>query len=173
MELSKRFFRLTYFLTSLIIVVSCTEEKTISMNDLRSTNGIHFEENSTTPFSGKAIGYFKNGDLKQVTYFKNGKGEETSTRYYKNGKKQFEINLKEGQNDGAITVWYPDGQKHIEGNFNNGKKDGYFRTWYPNGQKKLEVYYENGDLIDSKGWNKKGLEIIDKRILKNYIRELH
>jgi len=80
----------------LLILVSCSNE--VPVDQLVERNGITYEINSQTPFTGGFVNYHENGQLKERGYFKNGKedgmwegfeenGQIEFTSYYINGKK--------------------------------------------------------------------------------------
>ena len=80
------------------------------------------------PENGKHISYFKNGQI-----FESG--------FYKDGKK-----------DGKWTTWYENGQKKLEGSCKEDKDDGFQVIWDENGKKIWEGTIKMGDVIDDEGF---------------------
>ena len=78
---------------------------------LQDKNGVSYEVNSETPYTGKLV------------------------EWRLNGKKRFEVNWKNGKQDGVSTRWYANGQKEYEANYKDGKLDGIWTHWDENGQK--------------------------------------
>ncbi len=120
---------------------------------LQDRNGIKYEINSKTPFTGKIISKIPGEDyissLKetQESYYENGKKDGIQTRWYRNGQKQTEINYKNGELDGLYVSWYENGRRRYEEYYRNGKlDDGACHSWYKNGQKREERYWKNGKL---------------------------
>jgi len=84
----------TLIILSLIFLVSCSNE--VPIDKLVERNGITYEVNSNTPFTGSSVSYFENGELQYRRNFKDGKqdglfedfnenGNLTSTFTYRNG----------------------------------------------------------------------------------------
>ena len=66
--------------------------------------------------------YWKNGELKSETHYKDGKENGLWTRWYKNGQKKSEKHYKDGKLEGRMTWWHESGEKRSEGHFKDGKK---------------------------------------------------
>ncbi len=111
------------------------EIRTATLDQLVERQGLYYEINSETPFTGL---------LRDV---------------YPNGQKKREGNLVRGVLDGGMTAWYENGQKKYEGNFVNGKADGLVTTWYDNGQKKSEEVWVGGASQGKTGWDYDGNEL--------------
>ena len=114
----------------LLFVVSCSKE--VQSNNLVERNGIKYEINSQTPFSGNTLDFYPNGQYKEVIYYKKGKPHGQKDRFYENGQLASTGNYIDGNEDG---VWdrydilglkenYKDGKLKSKGNFKDGKEDG-------------------------------------------------
>ena len=72
-----------------IIFCGCSKKeeplKVVTIDKIQERNGIHYEVNQTTPFTG------------------------LSQEFYPNGQKKEEINFKDGENHGLLTQWYENG----------------------------------------------------------------
>ena len=131
-------FYLTHLLTS------CSDIN--SASSLVSRNGLKYEINSQTPFTGQYIAY------------------------YNNGKKKTESNIADGKENGLVTWWYENGQKELEENYKFGKKTGLRTEWYQNGRKQSEQNYKydkrDGLMITSdKDGNINGMKIYKNDVL--------
>ena len=86
--------------------------------------GIRYEVNSETPYTGKYVGYYENGQ----------KNEET--------------NYKDGKIEGLLISWYRNGQKEYEGNFIDGKEEGLWTWWDKEGNVTKTETYKDDELVD-------------------------
>ena len=86
---------------------------------LEKHNGVAYLPNEETPFTGRAVGFFENGQKRYEKNYKDGKPDGLSTYWHDNGQKALEGSNKEGKNHGLLTYWYENGQKewvaHLEG----------------------------------------------------------
>jgi len=139
-------------LIPLLFLTGCEKEVT----SLQNRGGVKYEINSETPFTGRLVKKYEDGQKEFEWNYTNGEldgrltywdkeGNVTKTEGYKDGQKIYEGNWKNGKEDGFYTEWYENGQKMLEGNFKNGKLEGLGTQWYENGQKDYE-----GNFIDGK-----------------------
>ena len=162
----------------LLLIISCS--KPINEESLVERNGIKYQVNSETPYSGKSVISHDNGQKYYERSFKNGKQVGLETLWYKNGQKREEGTLNQnGKHDGLFTSWYKNGQKRLEVNYKDGEKmsetkwysggqklskwsfmggelDGLETNWYENGQKSSEKTFKDGKQISFKEWNEDG-----------------
>ena len=162
----------------LLFIISCS--KPINEESLVERNGIYYQVNSETPYSGKSFTLHDNGQKYYERSFKDGKQFGLETLWFKNGQKREEGTWNEnGKQDGLYNTWYKNGQKRLEVNYKNGKKmsetkwysggqklskwsfmggelDGLETNWYENGQKSSELTYKDGKVFSSKKWNEDG-----------------
>ena len=101
---------------------------------LEKRNGVAYLPNEETPFTGRAVGFFENGQKRYEENYKNGKKHGFATKWYENGQKMSEENYKDGKEDGLSSFWYKNGQKNAEGNYKDGKLMSA-EVWKPNGEK--------------------------------------
>lgn len=150
---------------SCILFCSCT--KTIPPEKLQIRNGIAYEVNSETPFTGmikctdstnlyeteyengKVDGIHKekysDGKLKDLSHYKNGLADGLQEHYFSNGQKQFSVNYKNGKLDGETVEFYESGQIKIKEIYSNDKVI-QFNSWYSNGQQQRVLNFENEKL---------------------------
>ena len=103
----------------LLILVSCSNE--VPSDRLVERNGIVYEVNSTTPFTGTSV---YDGHLE---------GTNSSRHDY-----------KEGLLDGLIVVFYDSGQISISSHHRKGIEHGLYETYYKNGQLDIRKNYKDG-----------------------------
>ena len=66
-----------------LIIASCSKE--IPSDQLVERNGIYYEVNSQTPFSGRVVSYHENGQLKWKRNYKDGNRDGLSELYGEDG----------------------------------------------------------------------------------------
>jgi len=67
----------------LVLLVSCSKE--VPKDKLLERNGIQYEVNSNTPFTGSSVSYFKNGELEYRSNYKDGKLDGIHEGFHNNG----------------------------------------------------------------------------------------
>ena len=85
-------------LTCLLILSSCAKE--IPSEQLVKRQGVFYEINTTTPFTGRTVSYHQNGQLRSKANYKNGKYDDLREIYFENGVLQAKANYKNGKKDG-------------------------------------------------------------------------
>jgi antitoxin component YwqK of YwqJK toxin-antitoxin module len=88
--------------------------------------------------------YYKNGQLQTIGKFKDGKQYGEWKRYYKNGQLQTVEKFKDGKLNGKQKSYHKNGQLQTVGKFKNGKLNGKQESYHKNGQIKKIEYWENG-----------------------------
>lgn len=145
-----------------IVLIVCLTQLLTSCSDtnevlsLENRNGLKYEVNSLTPFTGKYITYFNNGQKKSESNFTSGKENGLVTWWYKNGLKELEENYKFGKKIGLRTEWHENGRKQSEQNFKHDKRDGLTITWDTDGNITGMETYKN-DVLAKKTGLKYGL----------------
>ena len=146
-------------------------EKTIIINDeeenIETIEGILHHKG--TPFTGKTILKYPDGQVKSKETFKDGKREGFQEQYYENGQVKSKGTVKDNKIEGLIEIYYENGQVNSKMTFKDGIPDGLIEMYYENGQLKskgtfkdnkpeglIEEYYENGK-VKSKVTYKDGI----------------
>ena len=81
----------------LIISISLTSYgKSINKEQLHNKNGVYYEINKETPYTGKAIAYYKDGQIVGKQNYKNGLENGEWIEYYENGQVKVKENYKNG-----------------------------------------------------------------------------
>ena len=163
-------------ISTIVIFCGCSTEvkaetpetvRVITSDKMQNRNGISYEVNQTTPFTGLLQDFYSNGQKDTEGSYKDGKEDGIYTRWYKNGQKKLEINFKNGKFQGVTTAWHKNGQKKSEGNFKDGKLHGVATTWDENGQMRQEVNVKDGKLHGvATTWDENGKEV-DKTLFEN------
>ncbi|OHV44670.1 hypothetical protein BCD48_24565 [Pseudofrankia sp. BMG5.36] len=86
-------------------------------------------------FTGEAVGYHANGQLRKIETYGNGR-------------------LR-----GPERTFHPDGSIKSEYWNVDGARDGIGRTWYPNGQLESETQYDHAKVVLRKRWSEDGTEL--------------
>ena len=134
----------------------------VSMDDLVERDGLYYEVYSDDIFIGDVVvgkeqgkvikgkregewlEYYKNGEVKEKSNFKDGKAEGESIVYYDNGKLRGKGNYKDGKAEGEIFSYFENGESELIANFKDGKLEGEFLSYYKNGQLKEKSNYKDG-----------------------------
>eukprot|EP00028_Trichosphaerium_sp_Am-I-7-wt_P002036 CAMPEP_0168533238 /NCGR_PEP_ID=MMETSP0405-20121227/16929_1 /TAXON_ID=498012 /ORGANISM="Trichosphaerium sp, Strain Am-I-7 wt" /LENGTH=142 /DNA_ID=CAMNT_0008559203 /DNA_START=79 /DNA_END=503 /DNA_ORIENTATION=+ len=82
--------------------------------------------------------WFKNGQLRELRYFKNGVLEGERTLWHYNGVIREKSNTKNGVLDGEYQRWYRNGTLKEQGYMKRGLKNGVFKLWDSYGNLKYE-----------------------------------
>ena len=153
-------------LTCLLILSSCAKE--IPSEQLVKRQGVFYEINTTTPFTGSTVGYHKNGQLKSRTNYKNGKYDDLRETYFENGQLQSKsiykddeltlsqtftskgIPLKDftynnGLKTGVEEVYHENGQLKSRENYKDGKGVGFWESYYEDGELEFKGNYKDGE----------------------------
>ena len=166
------------FLISIGFGQQIIQQITDTYNDGTIKSITYYKDSRNKIEKFKEVFYFKNGQKKVETPYKDGKRHGFETWWYENGQKEEEVTYRNGEKDGLGTQWYENGQKKIEtpfgkldglvteyyengkkkveGTFKDGEIDGLVTEWWENGQKKSEVTYKDKKKISSKEWNEDG-----------------
>ena len=127
--------------TCLLVLASCSTEAPVVLKEvtkLVERQGIKYEINSTTPFTGIEI--TESSDSLYKTEYKNGK-EVGLLEYYNNGQLRAKNNFK----NGTFEEYHENGQLVGRINFENGT----YEEYHENGQLKKKVNFNKQDFNGS------------------------
>lgn len=82
----------------------------------------------------KRYGYDKNGNLEEISFFKDGLKDSISLLYYPTGELKAEGFFKYGKAHGQVKSYFKDGKLQSDCHYKYGKKDSIQTYYYPNGQ---------------------------------------
>ena len=134
--------RTTLLITSVVLMVGCS--KAIDEKNLVNRDGLKYEENKKTPFNGKTVSTYDNGQKELEGSYRDCEKYGQFTYWFKNGQKLKEGIYKDGKKDGKWIYWERNGQKKEEGTYKDGEREGLYSSWFEDGQKKEEGNYREG-----------------------------
>ena len=140
-------------------MVGCGGGKIVDRSKLVNRDGLMYEGDSETPFTGVVVAKHENGQKKEEATWKDGKKDGPRTVFHENGQKYVEQTWKDGNLEGLETWWRENGQKHQEYNYKDGKVEGLATTWHENGQKAREETLKDGKKVSETKWDEEGNEI--------------
>jgi antitoxin component YwqK of YwqJK toxin-antitoxin module len=129
----------------LVLLVSCSNE--VPSDKLVERQGIKYEINSTTPFTGSSVSYKKNGQIYWRQNYKNGI-EHGLYEMFSNGQLIRWGNYKEGIEHGPYEMFHENGQLSVRGNKKNGKPDGLWEGFSENGELEQRLTFKDGVIQD-------------------------
>jgi len=133
---------------SLVLLVSCSS-KEIPYENLVVRQGVHYEVNSQTPFTGVSVEYHENGQLNNRTSYKDGKKDGVDEQYYENGQLRLKGNYKDDKiEDGSFEEYNENGQLIPSGGTFGGIRlygNGLYEWYGDNGQLEVKVNYKGGE----------------------------
>ena len=165
--------RLLLIVLPLLLIVGCS--KPIDNESLKDRNGVKYEQDSQSPYTGEVFELYDNGNKSLEGNYKDGLKNGIWTSWYENGQKEFEKDYTDGKPDGLMTYWDKNDGKMYKGNFlnfddenidystldgsyigydkntlghvsfKNGKQNGLLTNWYKNGEKKEEGTFKDGE----------------------------
>lgn len=148
----------------ILALTGCSKEIDYSQKQIR--NGIVYTVNADTPFTGKVVAKYSNGQKKLIEKFKDGKFDGEQIYYYENGQIEDKIDYKLGEPVGKYYSYHRNGEIAYTGEFLNGKKNGNWDRYTEDKKLILTEIYENGELKDVKQY------LVDTEKLKNKINNL-
>lgn len=116
----------------------------VNYNDLQDRNGVKYEINQSTPFTGLAKFYFPNGEVKALFNYVNGINEGPQKVYYETGQVKISSNYTNGLQEGLAHFYYENGQLRLEAYYKNNLQDGLSKAYYRNGQPSIESIWKEG-----------------------------
>jgi|TARA_B110000438_G_scaffold268040_1_gene283336 antitoxin component YwqK of YwqJK toxin-antitoxin module len=102
--------KILLLITIAILSVGCGEKATVepvaevkpkpegvNAYEFEEREGIRYLKDSETPYTGKVISLYENGQKEHETNIKNGEVDGLSVYWYENGQKKHEANYKDGE----------------------------------------------------------------------------
>lgn len=132
------------------------KEHTVNRDEIELRSGRAYLKGSDTPFTGKAVSFYKDGKKDMEYSYKDGKMHGVEITFSSDGTKHKERRHKDGRPDGLWITWHRNGKKAFEGSYKNGRKEGAFVSWHEDGKKFLQKDYVEGKLTNEQYWNRKG-----------------
>ena len=119
----------------LFLLVSCSKE--VTYDSLVSRNGIAYEVNSQTPYTGEVVKLFENGQLEKKASYLDGMMNGPFESYYENSQLEEKSIYKNGIIDGPYESYYKNGQLRTKGVIKNGSFTGEYDAYTFSGKKML------------------------------------
>ena len=132
---------------SFVLLTSCGP-KDVSYKNFVTRQGITYEVNSETPFTGSQVLYWRNDQLASKQNYKDGEPAGLWEHYYKNGQLKDKGKFKDGRWEGLWEYYYENGQVQANYNFKEGLRDGLLERYYENGQLESKDCYKNSEITD-------------------------
>jgi antitoxin component YwqK of YwqJK toxin-antitoxin module len=132
---------------SFVLLTSCGP-KDVPYKNLVTRQGITYEINAETPFTGSGVWYWSDNQLASKQNYKDGEPEGLWEHYYKNGQLKDNGNFKDGVWEGLWEYYYENGQVQANYNFKEGLRDGLLERYYENGQLESKDCYKNNEKTD-------------------------
>ena len=110
-------------------------------------NGIKYEVNSSTPFTGISLSYHENGQVNQRATFKDGKMEGITEDYFENGTLRVRANVKDGEVEGFTETYYEDGTLASRAYRKDGEFDGIVEMYLEDGTLNFRMNFKDGELL--------------------------
>jgi len=101
----------------------CYGESVIDEDEIQVREGLAYNMNAETPFTGKVVDTFHTGQL------------------------QLQFAYKDGLKHGASTTWYTNGRIRTKCNYKNGVKDGMWIKFNQEGQAQMQKLYKDGKRV--------------------------
>lgn len=133
--------------------------KPVNINELQNRNGVFYNVNAQTPFSGKFYQNFKNGQLQEEGAFKKGLLQGKFVQYYPNGQVRVQTNYIDGKLDGQFVSFYENGERKADLNYKNGDFNGVNVVYPTMFNPKYEVIFQNGKVVKEVKYNRSGAVI--------------
>tara|TARA_Y100000817_G_C16771956_1_gene506515 strand:+ start:353 stop:859 length:507 start_codon:yes stop_codon:yes gene_type:complete len=136
----------------ILILSACSNE--VPYGKLVLREGIYYEVNSRTPFTGIAYDDFSSNPNMGYgeTKFKNGLKHGDQTSYFPNGQLAMKKTWHNGCHVGALTYWYENGQKSaVYRNDDKCNRHGLTQQWDMDGNITEETCYIRNDRLSMYG----------------------
>ena len=127
-----------------VILTSCSNE--VPYDRLVERNGLIYEVNSETPFTGKTIEYYFGTNLTQDV-----EDRIKSTGFYNKGLK-----------DGLFETFHLNGQLMTKGTYSTGKKEGFHEKFLENGQLSEKSKFVDETIVSFQQFDKNRLSSLSK-----------
>ena len=173
----------------LCIFFLCSCTKQISWEEKVTRDGLVYEINSQTPYSGnyfqqfpggskergsyqdgKATGiweiHHENGQLESRGTYEDGERVGTWENYHSNGQFASKQLYENGKKVGVSESYHNNGQLKERGTYEDGKMVGTWKNYFRSGKLKSETIYKDGEEVSWEIWTEKG-ELMSHGYVKN------
>jgi hypothetical protein len=98
------------------------ELKTLDESQVVERDGLCYEFDGITLFTGQVTGKFYSGQPRLETHYKDGKKHGSSTSWFETGKLRMQSSYKDGKRDGRWVKWNANGQIQFQKTYKNGMR---------------------------------------------------
>ena len=130
-----------------VFLLSACAPSEVPYDKLLERNGLKYEINSQTGFTGVATVYYENGQLDTKATYKDGKLNGIYEEYYEDGQLSWKQTYKDEKPNGLNESYYENGQLHYKSTYKDGKRHGLSEDYTENGQV-YPMCYKNGEKVD-------------------------
>jgi hypothetical protein len=131
------------FLLMAFIIASCRQKESEAINSDRD---------------GKRISYYEDGNIKSISFWKDGKVHGKVVHFYPNRQVEVEANYVNGVENGKSITYYPSGDIHKKVTYKEGKLVGDANFYSDTGKLyEQNIYDEEGNLIYVLKLNEEGV----------------
>lgn len=139
-------------------IVSDANASDLKFSDLERRGSAHFYvKGEQTPFTGKIVSRFTNGNKQDEAICVNGLIEGIGINWYESGQMKSRYNYVHGRSDGKAEEWNEKGMLKVEKHLKHSKPHGLATTWSSNGKMDFQSEFvdgkENGRKIE---WTENG-----------------
>ena len=107
---------ITFIIFILITFVGC--DKVVEESELNYRNDKYYPVNSETPYTGRIVSYYENGQVESSINYKKGVKDGISEHFYENGQLQFKKIYRSGKFKGTLVRYNETGNEVLILSFN-------------------------------------------------------
>ena len=119
----------------------------IPIDDIVERDDTFYKKFSNIPFTGHIESYYKNGQLKIIGEFSDGKKIGNWVEYYMSGVKKSEGQFNKGKKNGKWLYYFLNSKTREKQFYIDGNKDGLWEKFDVDGSIKQTESYQNGKWI--------------------------
>ena len=119
----------------------------ISIDKIVERDDTYYKKFSNIPFTGHIESYYKNGQLKIIGEFSDGKKIGNWVEYYMSGVKKSEGQFNKGKKNGKWLYYFLNSKTKEKQFYIDGNKDGLWEKFDVDGSIKQTESYQNGKWI--------------------------
>ena len=103
-----------------------------------------YEQGNVEPYTGWVKGFYPDGTLRLLEYYREGQLEGMATKWYADGRRQCVGHYRDGLLEGTAKTWHENGERQGESQLAAGKLHGELILWDPQGREVKREHYRHG-----------------------------
>ncbi len=115
---------------------------------LEKRDGLLFESQSTSPFTGQHSWFYDNGRIAGQVTIRDGVEDGPYTTWHPDGPKDTEQHYKNGKLNGPKIIWYNNGRKSSQDQYKDDLRHGLMTLWEPDGTVFAQICYQDDEMIN-------------------------